>query len=398
MAKALRVLIAGAGIGGLTAALALLQKGIDVEVFERAPELKEAGAGLHCSPNGVRVLQTLGLNDALERVAVKAVDRDIRLWDTGQSWRLPNHGASSEERYGAPYLFLHRGDLHAMLVNAIRVKRPEILHVNARCVDFAQDGSGVTLDVEGHGSVRGDVLIGADGVKSIVRGKLFGDDNPKFTGRLAWRGLVPIERLPEPMRAPITTNWIGPNGSVTTYPVRKGELMNFVTLVNRDDWQAESWTDQGTIDECLHDMRGWHDDVHEIIRNIDVPYKWGLFLRDPLTSWTSGRISLLGDACHPMLPYLGQGANMAIEDGMVLARSLDAFDDVEVALTHYERARGERASTIVLKSREQGDRVNRSELGDSASAARYIEAQWSGGNIAQRYDWIFDYDATSVEI
>ncbi len=398
MAKALRVLIAGAGIGGLTAALALLQKGIDVEVFERAPELKEAGAGLHCSPNGVRVLQTLGLNDALERVAVKAVDRDIRLWDTGQSWRLPNHGASSEERYGAPYLFLHRGDLHAMLVSAIRAQRPEILHVNARCVDFAQDGSGVTLDVEGHGSVRGDVLIGADGVKSIVRGKLFGDDNPKFTGRLAWRGLVPIERLPEPMRAPITTNWIGPNGSVTTYPVRKGELMNFVTLVNRDDWQAESWTDQGTIDECLHDMRGWHDDVHEIIRNIDVPYKWGLFLRDPLTSWTSGRISLLGDACHPMLPYLGQGANMAIEDGMVLARSLDAFDDVEVALTHYERARGERASTIVLKSREQGDRVNRSELGDSASAARYIEAQWSGGNIAQRYDWIFDYDATSVEI
>jgi salicylate hydroxylase len=392
------ILIVGAGIGGLTAALALLGKGFDVDVFERAPELKEAGAGLHCSPNGSRVLIALGLQETMERVAVKQEDRDIRLWNTGETWRFPNHGASSAERYGAPYLLMHRGDLHAMLVNAVRTAKPAAIHVNARCVGFEQDGNGVELELESGARFRGNALIGADGVKSLVRSQLFGHDNPAFTGRLAWRGLVPIDWLSEPLRRAVSTNWIGPNGSVTTYPVHKGELFNFVALVNREDWQVESWTEEGTKEECARDLDGWHEDVHEIIRSIEVPYKWGLFLREPLPRWSVGRTTLLGDACHPMLPYLGQGANMAIEDGLMLARCLEAYDDVEVALSHYEQVRAPRTSTIVNRSTEQGTRVNRPELADAAAAGRYISAQWSNGTIAQWYDWIFDYDATAASL
>lgn len=398
MSHNVRILMIGAGIGGLTATLALLRKGFDVDVFERAPELKEAGAGLHCTPNGSRILMALGLEDAMDRLAVKQRDRDIRLWNTGQSWHFPHHGASSSERYGAPYLLMHRGDLHTMLINAVRAVKPDAIHVSASCVDFEQDAEGVDLILESGKNIRGDVLIGADGVKSTVRGKLFGADRPKFTGRIAWRGLVPIGDLPEHLQSHMSTNWIGPNGSVTTYPVHKGELFNFVALVNRDDWQAELWTQEGTREECARDLRGWHADVQEMIRKIDIPYKWGLFLRDPLDRWTVGRTSLLGDACHAMLPYLGQGANMAIEDGMILARCFEAYDDVEVALGLYERLRGPRTSKVVHQSNVQGGRVNRPDLADPAAAARYIEAQWSDGTIAQWYDWIFDYDATTAPL
>ncbi len=392
------VLIVGAGIGGLTAALALLRKGFDVDVFERAPELKEAGAGLHCSPNGSRVLIALGLQDILDHVAVRQEDRDIRLWNTGETWRFPNHGTSSTERYGAPYLLMHRGDLHAMLVKAVLAAKPGGIRVNAKCVGFAQAGNSVDIILEDATRVRGDALIGADGVKSTLRNQLFGEDSPTFTGRLAWRGLVPIKLLSEPLRRAVSTNWIGPNGSVTTYPVHKGELFNFVALVNRDDWQIESWTEEGTKEECARDLGGWHADVHEIIHNIDVPYKWGLFLREPLPRWSVGRTTLLGDACHPMLPYLGQGANMAIEDAVVLARCLEAYDDIDVALSHYESVRVKRAATVVRRSTEQAARVSRPELAEAEGAARYISAQWSNGSIAQWYDWIFDYDATAIPL
>jgi len=398
MSHSMRILIVGAGIGGLTAALALLRAGFEVEVFERAPALKEAGAGLHCSPNGARVLIALGLRDAMERLAVRQRDRDIRLWNTGQSWHFPHHGAGSSERYGAPYLLMHRGDLHAMLIDAVRTLMPDAIHVNANCVDFEQNAEGVVLVLEGGAKVRGDILVGADGVKSTVRNKLFGNDHPKFTGRIAWRGLVPMSDLPAHLQTHMSTNWIGPNGSVTTYPVHKGELFNFVALVNRDDWQVESWTQEGTHEECARDLRGWHADVQHMIRKIDTPYKWGLFLRDPLDRWCVNRIALLGDSCHSMLPYLGQGANMAIEDGMILARCLKAFENPTIALGRYEQLRAARCAKVVHQSNAQGHRVNRPELADPATAARYIEAQWSSGTIAQWYDWIFDYDATTTPL
>src|SRR4051812_9301239 len=297
------ILIAGGGIGGLAAALSLLERGFRVSVFERVPELKEIGAGFHCTPNGTRGLYGLGLREEVERVAVRLEERDIKLWNSAQTWPLAGHGAQSEARYGAPYLLFHRGDLHAILVEAVRRRQSDALHVDARCAHFTDEGGSVVLQLENGKRIAGDALIGADGVHSMVRKKLFGPDRPRFTGEIAWRGLIPVGRLPERMRGRATSNWIGPSGSVTVYPVRRGQLLNFVGLVERDDWRVESWIEQGSIGECERDFRGWHDDIHLMIRSIETPFKWALFLRDPLERWSVGRVTLLGDACHPMVPY-----------------------------------------------------------------------------------------------
>jgi len=396
--RKLHALIAGGGIGGLTAALALQQRGFTVSVFEKVPELREIGAGFHCTPNGTRVLYALGLKQAIERVEVRLADRDIRLWSSGRVWRLAGHGGESESRYGAPYLLFHRGDLHSILVEAVRDRQPDALQVNARCTGFRLDGSKVVLQLDGGPEVDGDVLIGADGVHSTVRQQLFGRDNPHFTGEIAWRGLVPLERLPQRMRGKVTSNWIGPNGSVTVYPVRRGELVNFVGLVERDDWRVESWIQQGSIGECERDFSGWHDDVHTLIRNIETPFKWALFLREPLLKWSVGPVTLLGDACHATTPYLGQGANMAIEDAFILARCLSEDPDIVSALRRYEDARRVRTTNIVLKSSEQSKRIHDPILADPVAAVDYIETNWAPEKIKGRYDWIFEYDAVRVSI
>ena len=397
MAKA-HVLIAGAGIGGLTAALALLERGVKVSVFERVAELKEIGAGFHCTPNGTRVLHALGLQSEIDRVGVRLGERDIRLWNTGRSWKLAGHGADSEKRYGAPYMTFHRGDLHSILAREVKRRQPDAVHLDSSVVAFSQDDRRVTLQLEKGSTFAGDALIGADGVHSTIRKQLFGPDNPRFIGEIAWRGLIPIGRLPERMRASITSNWIGPHGSVTVYPVRRGELINFVGLVERDDWRVESWIEQGTHAECERDFRGWHEDVFTLIRNIETPFKWALFLREPQKRWSSGRVTLLGDACHAMVPYLGQGANSAIEDACVLARCLEADADVAHALARYEKARRERASELVLQSSQQSKRIHDPVLGDPQKALAYIETNWAPKRIKGRYDWIFDYDASTVPV
>jgi salicylate hydroxylase len=392
------VLIAGAGMGGLALALALLQRGFKVSVYEQVPELGEIGAGFMCSPNGTRVLYSLGLKEAIERIEVRLADRDVRLWNTGQQWRLPGHGADSAKRFGAPFLVLHRGDLHAVLVDAVRKLGADVLHVGARCVGLSQTDSRVSLTLEGGRQVEGDVLIGADGVHSMVRQQLFGDDNPRFTGEVAWRGLIPMAGLPERMRGKVTSNWIGPRGSVTMYPVRRGELLNFVGLVERSDWRVESWIEQGTIDECVRDFTGWHEDILFLIRSIVSPFKFALFLREPLARWSVGRVSLLGDACHATTPYLGQGLNMALEDTIVLARCLEHFESAGKALRRYEELRRQRTTDIVQQSTEQSKRIHDPVLADPARATAYIEENWAPEKIKQRYDWIFDYDAQQVPL
>jgi salicylate hydroxylase len=392
------VLIAGAGMGGLALAIALLRRGFRVSIFERVPDPKEIGAGVMSSPNGTRVLYALGLKPEIDRIEVRVADRDVRLWNTGQTWKLPGHGAGSEQRYGAPFLVLHRGDLHGVLLNAVRQLSPQALHTGARCVGFQQDSSGVTLAIEGGREARGDVLIGADGIHSAIRKELLGPDNPLFTGEIAWRGLVPMERLPERMRSHVTSNWIGPRGSVTMYPVRRGEVLNFVGLVERDDWRVESWIEQGTTEECLRDFKGWHPDIHFLIGHIAAPFKFALFLREPLPRWSVGRVSLMGDACHATTPYLGQGLNMALEDAIVLARCLEAIPSAEAALARYEALRKERTAQVVYKSSEQSKRIHDPILADPLAAHDYVETNWAPEKVRERYDWIFDYDAAKVPL
>ena len=393
-----RILIAGAGIGGIVAALALLQRGFPVELYEQASDLREIGAGVQVAPNGSRVLCALGLEPAMAAIASVPVGKQVRLFSTGQAWKLQDLGAQSVTLYGAPYWMVHRGDFHRVLLDALMQRAPAALHTGASCVGVQQDADGATLLLEDGRRVRGDAVIGADGVHSQIRHALFGGAKASFTGIMVWRGVVPMQRLPERLRQTHGTNWVGPHGHVVTYPLRRGELLNMVAAIERDDWRVESWSEPGTLDECHADLRQWHQEVHDIIDRIDVPYKWALLGREPMRHWSAGRVTLLGDACHPTLPFLAQGANMAIEDGMVLARCLDLYPDVGVALQRYEQARLDRTSRIVRGALDNLPRFHNPALADAAGAKAYLDRDFEPTAVKQRYDWLYEYDACSAAI
>lgn len=394
------ILIAGAGIAGLTTALALLQRGVDVDVYEQASELRELGAGLQIGPNGSRILIELGLQRKLEPVVCEAASKEVRLWNTGQAWKLFDLGRDCIERFGAPYWMVHRGDLHAVLLDAVRAARPDAIHAGFPVRGFSQGNDAVTLHFEnGRPSAAGDAIIAADGVHSRLRHAAGVVDKTFFTGIMAWRGLVAADRLPDDARRPVGTNWIGVGGHVVTYPLRGGDIYNFVGVVEGRDWPIESWNERGTHDECLADFEGWHPIVRRMIRNLNVPFKWALPGREPLTSWAFGRLCLVGDACHPTLPFLAQGANMAIEDAFVIARCIAAgTDDIPAAFRRFEQLRVERTSKIVRGSGETARRFHNPILADHDSAVAYVDREWDPERIKTRYDWLYEYDARTVDV
>jgi salicylate hydroxylase len=393
-----QVAIVGAGIGGLTAALALLRQGIDVTVYEQAPELKELGAGVQISPNGTKVLYALGLGPQIEKVGVVVAGKEIRLWSTGQTWKLFDLGAECVERYGSPFTMFHRGDLHKVLLDAIRGLKQDAVVLAHKCTSVAQTGDTVMMTFDNGGSANAAIVIGADGVQSRVRGALWGADRPEFTGIVAWRGLIPRDQVPAGVKMDVGTNWVGPGGHVVQYPVRGGTLLNFVGLLERDDWRVESWTMQGSKDEFANDFRKWNPKIHECIRAVDTPFKWALFARPPMETWIKGRVALLGDACHSMLPMLAQGAVMALEDGVVLARCLKKYGIGTDALQAYETARMARANRTVERSAENGRRFHNPELASAEGAEAYVTREWQPDKVRARYDWLFTYDATAVEV
>lgn len=390
----MRVLIAGAGIGGLTAALAALRQGHEVEVYEQASELKEVGAGVQLSANGTRVLYALGVGEELKSLSCEATGKEIRLWNTGETWKLFDLGKVSIERYGFPYFTVYRPDLLDVLARAVRRLKADAIHLGRKCVGFTQTDGEVRLDLEDGTTATGDALIGADGVHSPIRQTLFGADKPQFSGIIAWRGIIPMERLPARMERRVGANWIGPGGHVVHYPLRGGAVLNFVGALERTDWQIESWSARGTTEELAADYRGWHEDIQTLIRNIPVPHKWALMVRPPMPRWTVGRVTLLGDACHSMVPFLAQGAVMAMEDGLILARALTELDgDVASRLARYEEARRERTRRAVEGSADNIARFHDRALADPVGARQYVEREWAGHNVASRYEWLFRYDA-----
>jgi salicylate hydroxylase len=391
------VLIAGAGLGGLTLALALLQRGHTVRVFEQASELREVGAGVQLGANGTRILIALGLQPAMQQVVCAATSKETRLGATGQCWPTFDLGVTSVERFGAPYWMVHRGDFHKVLLEAVRAASPDAVRAGNGCVGYAQDADSVTLHLANGQQATGDVLVGADGVHSCIRGQMFGQGKAQFTGIIAWRGLVPMERLPPHQRRLVGANWMGVGGHVVTYPLRRGEILNFVGVVERDDWQVESWNEPGSREECLRDLDRWHDDVKTIIRNIDTLYKWALLGREPLAHYAQGRVCVMGDAAHPTLPFLAQGANMALEDAVVIARCLD-LADVPEALVRYENARLERTAAIVRGSSDNTKRFHNPALGSPEGAAAYVEREFVPEKVKQRYDWLYEYDALTVPL
>jgi 2-polyprenyl-6-methoxyphenol hydroxylase-like FAD-dependent oxidoreductase len=399
MAAADTIAVIGGGIGGLTAALALLKRGLDVNVYEQSAHLREVGAGIQISPNGTRVLYALGLEDALRDVQVGPTRKEIRHWSTGETWTWYELGPAATQRYGTPHVLLHRADLHRILAEAVTRLKPDAIHPARRCVNVAQSSQHVEVRFETGEAAQAAFVIGADGIHSQVRACLFGPDRPQFTGCVAWRGTVPMQRLPVHISQMLSTNWLGPHGHVLHYPIRRGQVMNFVATVERDDWQVESWILEGTTSELANDFQAWHPDVHAIIQNIDTPYKWALMIRGPMERWSNGRVTLLGDACHPTLPFLGQGGVMAIEDSYVVTACLHRyFSDPATAFARYEGIRRQRTTEVVRKSHAFRRQAFDPALDDKGAIAASVTKRWQQALARDRLDWLYAYDATALQI
>lgn len=348
MSRTPKVVIAGGGIGGLTAGIALLRKGIDVEVYERANGLGEIGAGLTLSPNALKAYAGLGLYDAVAEIGYESDWQIVRRWDTGEEVSRVNR-RGWDKVFGAPYLSLHRADLVDVLGASFPSER---LHLGAEAVGAETLGDSAVLRLADGREIEADLVVGADGIRSAVRGSLFGVESPRFTGTVCFRGLVPFDTFPPELLTREWTLYTGPEKHVIYYMVRRGDVTNFVAHIRSDSWTGESWTEEADPSEILEAFSGWHEPLLQLLGAAEKYYKWALFDREPIPAWTKGRVTLLGDAAHAMPPFIGQGAGMSIEDSYVLAAALDHLSgDITGALGLYEKLRIERANGMVYDAR-----------------------------------------------
>lgn len=394
------VLVAGAGMGGLTLALALLKKGFDVDVYEQSPELREVGAGLWISANGARVMSALGLADTLAHINLPPKDRLIRYWKTGEGKSVYNRGADASQADHTLIQVL-RAELQRVLYEAVIKMKPDAVHFGARSIGAATVDGRARLLLDGGRHVEGDVVVGCDGAHSRVRQSLFGPAPARYTGALAWRGLAPMAKLKPQHREALASTWVGPTAHVTTYPVqRNGEMfVSFSAQVDSEEWHTESWSEKGDLADALRDFAGWHQDIIDLFIASENLFRWGLFVRDPLDAWSKGQVTLVGDACHSMTPYLGMGVNLTMEDAFVLARCLEqGLADIPQALQRYDHARIERANRTKSESLKMFEVFHSPDLAESETAWPYIHEHWSAQAVRERYDWLLQYDATSAEI
>ena len=350
-----KVVIVGAGIGGTACALALLKHGIEVEVLEQAPAFGEVGAGVQMSPNANRVLEALGRLDAVLAFATKPEAAISTSWDSGEHLRVVPYGDHVMARWGYPYIHLYRPDL----IEALSAGLPAgAVRMDTRVVAVREEPSRVGAELPDGTVVWGDVLVGADGIHSLVQKHLHGDQPARFTGYMAWRGLCPGDAAREQGVPLVSGNAWGPGSHFVNYYVGArdgsglGRYMNWVGVVPHDGSAIESWTAEGTIDDALRDFEGWQPRIRNIIGATPKAMKWALHDRDPLPFWSRGRVTLLGDACHPMLPFMAQGAAQGIEDGYVLARCLTETNGAEAALDRYQRNRMARTAWVQEGSRK----------------------------------------------
>ena len=350
-----RIAIIGGGIGGLTAGIALQKVGLEPVIYERAPEFGEVGAGISLSPNAVKGLNSIGLGDFLEATANEPLHQYLFHGLTGEILMDINR-EDCRDQYGGPYLQLHRADLMDGLIKAFGQDKCEM---GKALSGLSQDEQHVELRFEDGTSAEADIVIGVDGLRSIIRDTLFDTPEPEFSGHVAWRALIDGSKLSPRATERTNVNHIGAGQNLVTYPIRGTNLVNLVALTRADGWVEESWNAKAHPSELAKVFEGWTDYVTEAISAIgeDDLYRWGLFVRTPLSQWVKGRVALLGDAAHPMLPYMGQGASSAIEDGVVLGRCFAAAADPVKALAIYENARVERAAFLQAESNVGGDRL-----------------------------------------
>jgi salicylate hydroxylase len=370
----------------------LRQRGFAVEVYEQASELTHIGGGINMGPNAARVLRGLGLGPRIETEGVLPLSFHQRRWQDGRTLQYGPLNPACERLYGAPHVTIHRADLLAVISGALP---HEHLHLGRRLAGFADRGDRIEAWFDNGARIETDVLVGADGIHSWVRARLFGDEAPQFAGCVAYRGLVPVERIAD-LRLEIgSQSWVGPGGHLVHYFVSRGELLNFVGWTEHDEWNREDWTDRATVGRALAAFDGWHPQIERIISAADTCFIWALFDRDPLPRWSQGRVTLLGDACHPMYPFMGQGAAQAIEDGASLAACLAAGDDPAAALLRYERLRLPRVSRLQQMSRANKTRFHMPD--GAAQEARDAEWARAADRGPQALRWLYDYDPAALE-
>lgn len=368
--------ISGAGIGGLVAAIALRKLGKNVVVFEQAAKFARVGADINLTPNAVLALDGLGVGAALRETAARPTHRISRTWDTGEETSRIEMSEAAQAKYGAPQLTMHRADLMTALEQALPA---ECVHLGKKTVAIEEGGDGITLRFADGTHHKVDVLIGADGIHSTVRTALLGQEHPQFTGVVAYRAVVPAERLHGVDNLGAFTKWWGPNPEtqIVTFPLNRGRDIFIFATTPQESWREESWTSPGDVEELRAMYVDFHPEARALLDACDSVLKSALYVRDPLASWSRGNMTLLGDACHPMMPFMAQGAGMAIEDAIVLARHLAAADpaDVPQAFKRYEANRLDRTSQIQIGSRGNN----------------WLKA---GSNA----DWVYEYDAWTVPL
>jgi salicylate hydroxylase len=395
----MRVIIVGGGIGGLTAALCCQHFGHEVTVLEQAEVLGEAGAGIQLPPNAVNVFRALGIYEAIANKAARPEAIEARMGESGRSIFTIPLAQYSLQRWGAPYLHLHRADYIQALHQALNARAPKALQLGAAVTGYESSPIGVKVQLKNGRQISGDLLVGADGIKSAIRAQMLGPGKPRFTGNIAWRAVVPVRDLGKDAPKSTACVWMGCGRHAVTYRLRGGTLANFVGVVERRDWTQEGWLEKGTQAEALRDFQGWHPVITSLLEAAapSALYRWALFDRDSLPRWIAGRTVLLGDAAHPMLPFLAQGAAMAVEDSWVLAREISqAQRPLEASLKAYQIKRYERTRRAQL-----GSRANMKTFHRRSKPAQIITygPMWLAGKLApaavhRRMDWLYGHDVT----
>jgi salicylate hydroxylase len=390
-----RIAIIGGGIGGLTAATALHKCGVEVEVFEQSGKIGEIGAGVALTPNAMKAYRALGLEAEVTDIGYESDYQELRNWNTGAVFsRVPRKGAYTKE-FGAAYLTMHRADL----IDVLRQQLPErLIHLGARCTEVETSDTSARARFADGKDIEADIIVGADGIHSAVRRSLFGPEAPRFAGCVCWRGLVLFDAFPPGVVSRDGTMYMGPRSHVIYYLVRRGELVNFVAHMEGHSWTGESWTQECDRSEVMETYAGWHEPLLQLLGSSERYYKWALYDRDPLERWTKGRATLLGDSAHAMLPYIGQGACMAIEDGYALAAAVaQRPDESGEALRHYEQLRLPRTRRAVLGARARGEEMHLTspwaQLKRNVKMA--LKHRLGGDKTGIQLGWFYNYDVAA---